>query len=143
MFLNILVAVDGSPASLRALDEAVDLSRAVNSKLTLIAVAPPPPHYSAYAGMSSERLSDEAGRWADGVLAKALQQIPDDVLAHTVRREGHAGREIVDELTRGGYDLVVLGTRARSRAQEGLLGSVNAHVHFNARVPILSVPAED
>jgi hypothetical protein len=37
----------------------------------------------------------------------------------------------------------VLGTRGRGRAREGVLGSFNAHLHFNPHVPILSVPVED
>jgi nucleotide-binding universal stress UspA family protein len=82
----------------------------------------------------------ELDEWADGVLRESEDAVPDDVIAHRVRRAGVAGREIVDELDRGGYDLVVLGTRGRGRAQEGLLGSVNAYVHFHSKVPILSVP---
>jgi nucleotide-binding universal stress UspA family protein len=91
MFLNVLVAVDGSPSSRRALDEAA-------------------------------------------------AAVPDDVIAHMVQRTGHAGPEILEEIERGGYDLVVLGSRGRGRAQEGLLGSVNGYLHFHAEVPLLSVP---
>jgi len=57
-----------------------------------------------------------------------------------VQRSGHVGPEIVAELERGHYDLLMLGSRGRGRAQEGLLGSVNSYVHFHARVPVLSVP---
>ena len=44
MFLNVLVAVDGSRSSKLALERAIDLARAMNSKLTLITVAPPLSH---------------------------------------------------------------------------------------------------
>jgi hypothetical protein len=39
MLLNILVAIDDSVSARRALEQAVDLARAMNSKLTLITVA--------------------------------------------------------------------------------------------------------
>jgi len=143
VFLNILVGIDGSPASGRALEHAVELARSGNANLTLITVAPPASSYVTLAGLSVETMEAELESWARGLLDKANRAVPDDVIAHTVQRSGHAGPEIVRELERGHYDLVVLGTRGRTRAAEGLLGSVNAYVHFHARVPLLSVPGDE
>lgn len=142
VFLNILVAVDGSPSSRRALDHAVDVARAMNAMLTLVTVAPLPSMYVTLGGVSSERMSEELDKWASGILAAALKAVPEDLVAHTVQRSGHPGPEIAAEIERGHYDLVVLGTRGRGRAQEGLLGSVNGYLHFHARVPLLSVPED-
>ena len=140
MFLNILAAVDGSPSSLRALEQAIDIARAMNSKLTLITVAPPLSSYVTLAGVSSETMRRELENWAEDVLRDAAETLPDDVIAHRVQCRGHAGEKILKELEGGGYDLVVLGSRGRGRAQEGLLGSVNGYLHFHSRVPLLSVP---
>ena len=140
MFLNILVAVDGSPSSSRALEQAIDLARAMNCKLTLVTVAPPLSHYVTLAGVSRETMREELEKWADRILREAAAAIPDDVIAHRVQRSGHAGQKILEELERGRYDIVVLGSRGRGRAQEGLLGSVNAYLHFHSRLPVLSVP---
>jgi nucleotide-binding universal stress UspA family protein len=140
VFLNILAGVDGSAEAARALALAVDLARTGNAKLTLITVAPPVSSYVTLAGTSPERMAAELDRWAAEILEAAAATVPDEVLVHRVQHRGHAGREIVAELERGGHDLVVLGSRGRGRAQEGLFGSVNAYVHFHARVPLLSVP---
>ena len=140
MFLNILVAVDGSRSSDRAHESAVELARAMRSKLTVLTVAPPLAHYVTFAGVSSETMRKELDRWAAKILDEATALVPDDVIAHRVQRTGHAGPEILAEVKRGGYDLVVLGSRGRGRAQEGLLGSVNLYLHFHAHVPLLSVP---
>jgi nucleotide-binding universal stress UspA family protein len=140
MFLNILAAVDGSPSSRRALEQAIDIARTMNSLLTLISVAPPQSHYVTLAGVSRETMRDELDKWAERVLAEAAAAVPDDLIAHTIQRIGHAGPQIATELERGHYDLVVVGSRGRGRAQEGLLGSVNGYLHFHSRVPILSVP---
>jgi nucleotide-binding universal stress UspA family protein len=140
MFLNILAPVDGSSSSDRALDQAIDLCRAMNSKLTLMTVAPPLSYYVTLAGIPSDRMRDELDKWARGILTEATAKVPEDVIAHTIQRRGHAGPEILNELERGAYDLVVLGSRGRGRAQEGLLGSVNGYLHFHSRVPLLSVP---
>lgn len=140
MFLNILVAVDGSPPARRALEHAVDLARAMNSMLTLVLVAPHPAQSAAIAGVSNEQMHKELDDWARRVLGEATATVPEDVIAHTVQRTGDAGPEIVKELERGHYDLIVLGSRGRGRAREGLLGSVNGYVHFHSKVPLLSVP---
>ena len=103
-------------------------------------VAPPPGAYVARAGVSTETMRAELDSWAEDILKAAAGAIPDGVIPHRVQRTGHAGPEIVKELERGGYDLIVLGSRGRGRAQEGLLGSVNGYVHFHSRVPLLSVP---
>jgi nucleotide-binding universal stress UspA family protein len=142
VFLNVLVAVDGSPAARRALAQAVDVARAMNSALTLITVAPAASTYVALAGFSTQRMQDELDRWAERQLRDAQAAVPADVIAHVIRRRGHPGPEILAEVERGTYDLVVLGTRGRGAAREGLFGSVNAYLHFHSQVPLLSVPGE-
>jgi nucleotide-binding universal stress UspA family protein len=142
VFLNILVGVDGWPSSKRALEYGIDLARAGNARLAVITVAPPVWTYVTLAGVTGDRMRTELDKWASDTLRDAVATVPDDVIAHTVQRVGHAGPEIVDELERGGYDLIVLGSRGRGRTQEGLLGSVNGYVHFHSRVPLLSVPDE-
>jgi nucleotide-binding universal stress UspA family protein len=142
VFLNILVACDDKPPAQRALEHAIDLARAMNSMLTVIVVAPRPAQSAAVAGVSSEQMHKELDDWARRVLREATAMLPEGVIAHTVQRTGDAGPEIVNELRRGRYDLVVLGSRARGRAREGLLGSVNGYVHFHSHVPLLSVPYE-
>jgi nucleotide-binding universal stress UspA family protein len=140
VFLNILVGIDGSESATHALELAVELARAGNARLTLIAVAPPVSSYVTLAGVAPQRMEDELDRWAGHILEQAEAAVPEDVIAHRVQRRGHAGPELVAELGRGGYDLIVLGSRGRGRAQESLLGSVNAYVHFHSHVPLLSVP---
>jgi len=140
VFLNILVGVDGSASSRRALEQAVDLARAMNSKLTLITVAPPVSHYIPLAGVSRETMRKEFDFWAQTIFDQAAAAIPDDVIAHRVQTIGQAGPKIFEEIERGRYDLVVLGSRGRGRAREGLLGSVNGYLHFHSRVALLSVP---
>jgi nucleotide-binding universal stress UspA family protein len=140
VFTNILVGLDGSESSKRALDHAIDLARSDDAKLTLMTVAPPVATYVTLGGVSIETMSAELDKWATNVLDEAARTVPPEITTDRVQGSGHAGAEILKELERGGYDLIVLGTRGRGRTQEGLLGSVNGYIHFHAHVPLLSVP---
>jgi len=143
VFLNILVAYDGSPSSRAALEHAYELARAENSKLTVLTVAPPPAAYVSLAGASTERMKDELDEWASRLAREAAAAAPDGVIVHTVQRTGHAGPEIVAEIESGSYDLVVLGSRGRGRISSEILGSVNAFVHFHTKIAMLSIDEPD
>jgi nucleotide-binding universal stress UspA family protein len=143
VFLNILVAVDGSPSSLVALQEGIDMARAQNATLTILTVAPPLPPLVPMSGVDPHTLRDDLNRWAAKVVADAARLVPDDMALRTLQRSGHPGSEVVRELETGRYDLVVLGSRGRGPARASLLGSVNGAVHFHSKIPMLSVPAED
>ena len=113
MFLNILVGIDGSPSSQRALEYAIELARTENARLTLMTVAPPAASFIMLAGVMPEAMREELDKWAQRQLADAVRTVPDELNAHTVQGSGHPGPEIVKELKRGDYDLIVLGSRGR------------------------------
>jgi nucleotide-binding universal stress UspA family protein len=140
MFKNILVCIDGSASSHRALDLGGELARAGHGTLTLIAVAPPLSSYVTLAGVSPGDMQTELDAWAARLLQKGRALVGEGVSVRELARDGEAGAEIVKELEDGSYDLVVLGSRGRGRAESTLLGSVGAYVHFHSKVPLLSVP---
>jgi nucleotide-binding universal stress UspA family protein len=142
VFLNILVAYDGSPSAKVAFEQAVDLARAQGSTVTVLTVAPRVSGYAALSGASPERLKEDAEAWAIGKAKEAVAAAPDDVLVHWLVRSGHVGEEIVNESVRGAHDLIVLGSRGRGRVESEVLGSVNGYVHFHAAVPLLSIGFE-
>ena len=139
MFLNVLVAFDASSSAWAALDQAADLAVAENAKLTIVGVVPPLPSFAYRAGVSVERLKEEAAEEVAESLREARARLRDDVAATTVQREGHPGEEIVKQVEEGGHDLVVLGTRRWGRLRANMFGSVNAYVHFHSAVPMLIV----
>jgi nucleotide-binding universal stress UspA family protein len=143
VFRNILVAIDPSPSSRRALNEARDLAQALNARLTIISIAAHVPGPAYRAGVNVAAMEEEARRETDGLLRAAVAPLPKDLPVTTVLKQGHPGEEIVKQIEAGDHDLVVLGSRGRGRVASNVLGSVGAHVHFHTRAAMLVVHSEE
>ena len=136
---RILLATDLQPASEGAATEAIRLARDLRADLLIVSVI-------------------------DGVRAHAFDHLPDRMdqlraaremaaqgLVVRGRRagvnvsflvwEGEPGPAILEAAASEHADLVVLGTRGRSRVERALLGSVSDHVIRHAPCPVLIVGA--
>jgi nucleotide-binding universal stress UspA family protein len=140
MFQSILVAVDGSTHSARALDEAVDLARSFGGRLTLLSVGPRPP---MWPGPFQPVVTDaDLAQAAQAVVDDAAAKVPEDVLAATVVRVGRNADEIVTYANDGHHDLIVMGARGRGAARALMLGSVSHAVLNRSPEAVLIVHAE-
>lgn len=138
-FRKILVAVDGSEVSMRALSHASRIAREEGSELFALHVVPSPPF--EYAGEIAEyydqaRLS--SSRW--------MRDVENEAAKHglTIRTETIVGAaSVVDTII--GYadsisaDLIVTGTRGRTPSARMLMGSVAAGIVESAKGPVLVV----
>jgi nucleotide-binding universal stress UspA family protein len=141
MFKSILVAVDGSIHSERALQQAVDLAHSEGSRLTLISVGR---HSLAWPGPQQLVVNDaEFEQAMRAVVDDAAETVPDDIPVTTVVRLGRPGDEIIDEAATGDYDLIVMGNRGRGGATSILLGSVSHAVLNHAPAAVLIVHARE
>ena len=90
MFRDILVAVDGSTHSDRALREAIDLALAANGTLTLITVGAPPTVWpSPYVVVVPDGALENA---AQQVVDAAAATVPDDIPVSKAVRVGRPTR---------------------------------------------------
>jgi nucleotide-binding universal stress UspA family protein len=143
VFRNILVAIDSSPASERALEEARDLAQVFNARLTIISVAAQVPGLAYRAGVNVQAMEEEAETETDKLLRAAVDGLPEGLPVTTVHKRGHAGDEIVKQIEAGEHDLLVMGSRGLGRVATNLFGSVGAHVHYHSRVAMLVVQPEE
>jgi nucleotide-binding universal stress UspA family protein len=143
VFRDILVAVDGSETAGRALEAAASLAEALNSRLTIIAVAPEVPSFAYRAGIDAGALEEEARKETEKLLGKAVESLPDGLPVTTVLKHGHAGERIVEQIRSGQHDLLALGSRGRGRVATNLFGSVGAYVHYHSRIAMLVIHPED
>ena len=152
MFQKILVPLDGSSYSLKALDEASQIAKMSSGKSTLTNV------YSAKSIMTSKSElstrgdigpldSTEAGvsRMIERAARNRILQDGEQRIRATgvqVERklvEGHTVQEIVRLANGGNFDLIVMGARGVSHISKTFLGSVTEGVLHHANCPVLVI----
>lgn len=154
MFEKILVPLDGSEHSQRALECAVQISKKFNGKVTLLhvysvtvpPVVMPEPSTLTPAGVPVPG-STEVSKLVEGLREAGRKMLSDaeqqansaEVEAETVLTEGNAVQEIVKTAKEGEYGLVVMGARGMHRIKELLMGNVSEGVIKNAPCPVLIV----
>ncbi len=138
MFEKILVAIDGSPASEKALAAAVNLARHYEAEVIAIGVAEVP----EVVGMMDE--VDELRRGAEAHFARigeaAVAFARDrSVSLRSVVVRGHAADAIVRVAESEGASLVVVGPRGHSRIARFFLGSTSDRVSEHCHCSVLIV----
>ena len=144
MFEKILVPLDGSTRSLRALDIAVEIAKKFGGAITLVHVVSRRPAFvpdtvdgtpivvpddveAAHAAGANILAEGEAKVKAEGVQVETLQQ------------EGHVVEAILETCSDGDCDLIVMGARGVSLIHGILLGSVSDGVMRRSHCPVLVV----
>jgi len=154
MFSKILVAVDGSEHSSKALNCSMELAEKFEGKITLIhvysSVVPitasmdtltTPPTISPHSSPAiAAKIAEEAKQRGQRILDEAEQTVKQRRIAvEKVLKEGDAVREIVAMAQDRKFDLVVVGHRGWSRLREFLLGGVSEGVSHKSPCPVLIV----
>lgn len=145
MFRRILVAVDGSTHAERALREAGDLARRGDAALTLIACVPDISSWmvsgNALAGIDINQLNEDASGEYRDLLKRAAHEVPAGISVETVLAHGHPSEQILEQVTAGDHDLVVMGSRGRGEVRSLVLGSVSHQVLNASPAAVLIVHA--
>ena len=143
MFKHILVPVDGSETSTKAVVKAVGLAKAFGSVVTVLYVIDPYPFTGVGADFAYGQSQYLSAATAEANTAlDAVKAIMDEagVPVKTLVGEGHAVHEgIVRTMESVGADLVVMGSQGRRGLEKLMLGSVTQRVLGAVRVPVLVV----
>lgn len=138
---NILVPLDGSDNSFRALDAAILLAKKLDAKITAVYCVSIIPVMEAHM-IDPLKYQAEERKYADDVLRKAESAARENnVPAETLVAYGNAGIEIIRIIKnkKNKIDLVMIGSRGRSQIKEMFLGSVSNYVLHKSPVPVLVV----
>jgi universal stress protein A len=141
---HILVPIDFSDCSRKALDYALPLARENKAVITLLHVADPGYSGGVYGGVDYAYLERSATEDAEVGLTKvAKEQIPDDVSAVTLVKIGKAWEEIVAVADTLPADLIVISTHGRTGLKHVFIGSVAEHVVQRAPCPVFVVREQE
>lgn len=142
---GIIVGVDGSGHSRRALEWAMNEAALRHSPLTVVVVHQLMVGWAgrgvAFANDAelARQAGDEAKREADEVLAKLGDKRPESVSV-----ELHSGMPAEELLGAAkDADMIVVGSRGAGGFAKLVMGSVSAQVSHHAHCPVVVIPAED
>ena len=140
VFTSILVAIDGSTASERALVRAVDEAKVWNAKLHAVYVVETGLFSSLPTDNTVEIMYRVLEKEGESVLNKARKTAAEHGIAlipHT--KQGHAGSEVISLAEQEKTDLIIVGSHGKSKADQLLIGSVSMYIVSRSKVTTMVV----
>jgi len=142
MFERILLSVDGSPDSEKAVRLTAELARLHGSRVLVVhgrdvpfVALNPSPAPPLAEGWEEE---EEAQQLVDRAVSR-LRGAGVEVRGQVLPGLGHVEYKILQAAEADGAELIVLGSRGMSRVEEVLIGSVSHKVIHMAKCPVLLV----
>ena len=157
MYSQVLVPLDGSEASERALPHAQSLANAFGARVHLLQVislsheseaylagGEESPTVSEYSLDMAEQITATAQTRAEEYLKTTAARLKENgIHVQTSVRQGFTLDNITNFAVENGIDLIVMSTHGRSGLQRFLIGSVTDRVIRFSHVPVLAIPPED
>lgn len=142
---NILLAVDGSPASMEAVEFLAKMPSSDPLNVTVLSIVHFPRIYGSYANVEMMEISFERDR--ENALATCekvrdrLSSVNASVSHEIGVGDGSVGESIVQRASQLECDLIVLGAKGHSQVSRVLLGSTSDHVATHASCSVVVVRA--
>jgi universal stress protein A len=134
---HILVPVDFSACSQKALQYAIPFARQFGARLTLLFVVQPYLPVADMVPLDVGAIEGQMRETGEKELAALRKSIEPDVTAATVLRVGQPHLEIVRAARELKADLVIVSTHGRTGLSHVLMGSTTERVVRHAGCPVL------
>jgi nucleotide-binding universal stress UspA family protein len=141
MLKKILIATDGSPSALRAVELGLELAEEEGAQPIFVHVAPTKDVLPvAGVGMVPVTVPHELS-WDDRASLDAAEEIAEErgLDAETKLLTGNPARKIVSYADSVDADLIVIGSRGHGAISSALIGSVSRGVLNGTTRPVLIV----
>ncbi len=136
MYKRILVPIDGSDHSLKALEKAKELGEKFQSEIYILTVL----DVVAIPYVVKVEIPEEAIESTGKILNDAKKSImPYEYDLYTEYKKGRPIEEIIKYVEEKNIDLIVIANRGLGAFSRTLLGSVSNKVINNVEIPVLLV----
>ena len=144
MYKKILVPVDGSEGSWRALSNAIAIGEKFGSDILVVNVIQPYNNAALLAVPLDHSAISQSNEEFERISDKVLEMAKEKLAAYPYGKElcmevGHPSERIIALAKKINADLIVLGSRGLSGIAEFFLGSVSSKVSQYAESPVLIV----
>ena len=137
MLKNILVPVDGSEGSDRAIAQAITLAEACEAKINFLYVANI--NQLAINACLSDAILEAVTKAGNVILDRAMEMVPTGIKKEAFSETGSPAVVILDFALSNDMDLIVMGSRGLGVVKGVLLGSVSQYIVEQAKCPVLVV----
>ncbi len=142
-----MIAIDGSKTADSALNFGLDLATKYSAEVLIVSVLDTVSSSLVARGMvftptSTTKYLEELEAFYKKVLEKALRnakKLKSEINVSKKLLKGRAADKIVETANKGGFDLIVIGSRGLGGIKEFFLGSVSDRVADKAKCPVLIV----
>jgi len=134
---KILVPIDGSENSFRALDKAIVLAKQNDAEITgFFVIQINPSELSIIRNIMKKSFKSQFLN----IMRKASVKCKKNGVEFIDALEfGHEGNTIVSFAQKNDYDLIVIGSRGLGSIKEFFLGSTSTYVVHNSKIPVLII----
>jgi nucleotide-binding universal stress UspA family protein len=144
MFKHILMPIDGSELSQKAVEEGLKLAKCVNARVTALVAEPEyaVPTYSemvSHAAVTLEEHQSQARSHAETILNRVAERAREAGVDFRGKfcEEDHPYAAIIREASEGACDLIVMASHGRHGLSAVLFGSETHEVMAHSRIPVL------
>jgi len=140
LFTNILVPVDGSDNSYRALDAALLLSEKLGSNITVIHVMEQVPITHIGSEKQLNEFLQAYKKENQEILSKCSEIAAQKGLTiNTFLLEGNPASEILNISKKEKFDLLIMGRRGLGKFKELILGSISSKIVHHSPSAVLLI----
>jgi nucleotide-binding universal stress UspA family protein len=141
MLSKILVPVDGSENSFRALEHAIFLATKIQeAQITTLYIIEDPPSLYIYSPKIMEKVRADYERQYTKILERC-KELGDKsgIKIHTVLIEGDPASNIIGYSEIEKFDIIIMGSRGMGKFKELILGSVSNKILHHAKCSVMVV----
>jgi len=144
-FVNILVALDYKDTEQAEIDHALILAKSHNAKITFVSVIPPLPkdaHLEISAMSPEERLQLQLSKRVEELETVAECIKSHDIDVEVIALSGTPSTEIIKQVLRSDYDLLMFSERTAPSIKNKLIGGTGKQLLRKCPCPVFAVHPE-